>query len=677
MHTQHFFWKSIPFFRLFFWFLGGLLTDQYCNINIDSVVGVHVACIAGFIAFKGMKLEWTWKYRLLLSGMISAYIFTWGCIGSHVRSNLKEKTIPINTPFLLKVEQLKDSNQQQQTWVGTVYTRTGNKWNCKGKTFAYVKMMEDKNLKMGDRLYCNASIYPIKNTHHPGEFNYETYSKINGIFYSMSLDQRNAYLKIGNAVDANRDKFQSIRTHMLDKLKRFIKDKNVLGIAEAMLIGFKKDIDPALNKIYVDAGVSHVIAISGMHLGLICVLINQLLVWIFKKNRLPFLSLVITLPVLWIFAFTTGASASVMRSVIMFSFIIIGNNVSKSNDGINALFGAGFIMLAFDPDTIFDVGFQLSFTAVLSIMLFYNSIRMMVYTKNLLLQKGWSFVALSISVQILSTPLLIYHFQQYPTYSILNNLLIVPLSSIVLIAELLLFMHPIHAVNEFIASYIITTCIHWMNGYARVMNTLPFASVSFPVMSFQMIWLQTLTLFGLCFYVLKKKSHLLWMTCIGAILTSVQALHENMRIQAIHKLIVLNMREFGSIIHQHGKDADIYLYGAGNITTQKNIQRIKSIAKHVNVEKMQFKEIEPKTMMLLNRNTDTAIIMMANNLDDVDARLLLSITKNWMVDGSTKLWKIRRWQKDPQNLHLRLLHTAENGPIYLDCKDYHRIFRQK
>ena len=238
-------------------------------------------------------------------------------------------------------------------------------------------------------------------------------------------------------------------------------------------------------------------------------------------------------------------------------------------------------------------------------------------------------------------------------------------------------MHPIHEVNEFIASYIITTCIHWMNGYARVMNTLPFAAVSFPVMSFQMTWLKTLTLFGLCFYVLKKKSHLLWMTCIGAILTSVQALHENMRIQAMHKLIVLNMREFGSIIHQHGKDADIYLYGAGNITTQKNIQRIKSIAKHVNVEKMQFKKIEPKTMMLLSRNTDTAIIMMANNLDDVDARMLLSTTKNWVSDGSTKLWKIRRWRKDPQNLHLRLLHTAENGPIYLDCKDYHRIFRQK
>ena len=149
-----------------------------------------------------MKLEWAWKYRLLLSGMIAAYIFTWGCIGSHVRSNLKEKTIPINTPFLLKVEHLKDINQQQQTWVGTVYTRIVNKWYCRGKTYVYVKNMEDKKLKKGDLVYCNTSIYPIKNTQHPGEFNYEAYSKINGIFYNMSLDQQSAFLKIGNAVDA-------------------------------------------------------------------------------------------------------------------------------------------------------------------------------------------------------------------------------------------------------------------------------------------------------------------------------------------------------------------------------------------------------------------------------------------------------------------------------------------
>jgi competence protein ComEC len=108
---------------------------------------------------------------------------------------------------------------------------------------------------------------------------------------------------------------------------------------------------------------------------------NQLFEWIFKKKYLSLLSLIATLPVLWIFAFTTGASASVIRSVVMFSFIIIGNNISKANDGINALLVAGFMMLVIDPDTLYDMGFQLSFSAVLSIMLFYSWVRKLVFTK--------------------------------------------------------------------------------------------------------------------------------------------------------------------------------------------------------------------------------------------------------------------------------------------------------
>lgn len=676
MHNQQHFWKALPFFRLFFWLLGGLLTDQFYNPSINHVIAVHAVCILGFIFFKSMKIEWAWKYRLILSGMIAVYIFTWGCISSNLRSNLKVKATSINTPFLLKAEEQKVSYQQQK-WIAVVYTRNGNKWQYRGKTYVYFKNMKAEKLKRGDLLYCNASIHPIKNTQHPGEFNQESYSKMNGIFYSMSLDYQETYMQIGNDISSKGDVFLSIRTYMIDKLKRYIQDKNVLGIAEAMLIGFKNDIDPALNKTYVDAGVSHVIAISGMHLGLICVLMNQLFEWIFKKKYLSLLSLIATLPVLWIFAFTTGASASVIRSVVMFSFIIIGNNISKANDGINALFGAGFMMLVIDPDTLYDIGFQLSFSAVLSIMLFYSWVRKLVFTKNKLLQKVWSFIALSISVQILTIPLLIYHFQQYPIYSILNNLVIVPLSSIVLIAELMLFIHPIQEVNSFIASHIITTCIQWMNRYATVMNSLPCALVSFPVMSIQMIVLQSITLFGMCLFILKKKSHLLWMTCISAFLSCMQSLHERTHIASIQRLILLNMRELGTIMHQHGSRADMYVFGNGESTSQKDIQRIKFIARHAYIDEMQFKKMELHPMVLQNSKSDTAIIMMGNKLQDAEARVLLKKHKKWLADGSTKLWKIRRWQKDPQNLHLRLLHTAETGPIYLDCKDFHRFFRQK
>jgi len=137
------------------------------------------------------------------------------------------------------------------------------------------------------------------------------------------------------------------------------------------------------------------------------------------------------------------------------------------------------------------------------------------------------------------------------------------------------------------------------------------------------------------------------------------------------------MRELGTIMHQHGSRADTYVFGNGESTSQKDIQRIKFIARHAYIDEIQFKKMELRPMVLQNSKSDTAIIMMGNNLQDAEARVLLRKHKKWLADGSTKLWKIRRWQKDPQNLHLRLLLTAETGPIYLDCKDFHRFFRQK
>ncbi|MFN6321688.1 MAG: ComEC/Rec2 family competence protein [Bacteroidota bacterium] len=619
-----------------------------------------------------------WKFKLFLSFVIAIYISTWGCISSQLRSNLKKKAMPIDTPYIIKIHETKSSGQAHQKWTASIYTRCNTKWILKGKTFLYINNnIKDEIFKNGDLFLSNQYVSLIKKMHHPGEFDFEQYSKINGFFYTVSFDNGNAFIKMGNNLSPLEKIIRSIKESILTQLRKYIPDKKILGIAEAMLIGFKNDIDPTLNKIYNTAGVSHVIAISGMHLGLIYMLISQLFNWIFRKRALQLIALFITLPILWLFAFVTGASASVIRSVIMFSFIIIGKNISKSSSGLNALFGAGFLMMVIDPDTIYDVGFQLSFTAVLSIMIFYDGVKKWVYTKNKLLQKGWSLVAASIAVQILTIPLLIYHFQVYPTYSLLNNMLIVPLSSIALIAEVLLCINPISALNEIIVSRLIITCIDWMNRYAAVMNNLPFSSISFPVMTVQMILLHTLVILGIFFFLIQKNNHILIMTLTCLLLSCLLYWQEQFKINSIHRLAILNMRNVGTIIHQHGKSAEVYMYGKWKASANTNIQRVQNIANHLHIHSLQFRQLDFHPLVIQSNRLSKAIIMMGNDLRDTDARQVLINKNEWIADGSTQLWKIRRWQKDPQNLHLRFLHTARTGPIYLDCKDYHHFFREK
>ncbi len=669
--------KELPFLRLFFGLFLGILIEQSYSIHFNHIITIHAVCITIFILIKLLKIEWMWKISMLLSFVIVVYVITWGSITSSLLSDLKKKTTSIDNCYLLKIEESKTDAGKNEKWIATVYTRSKNKWNFRGNTYLYINKNIHGKSSIGDLLLSNQPVSIIKKIHNPGEFDFHSYSKINGTFYTIYFNDRKDYINIGNSLTKASKIILHSREFILSTLKTYIQDKQVLGIAEAMLIGYKNDIDPELNKTYTNAGVSHVIAISGMHLGLIYMLINQVFQWIFRKKHLKLIALLITLPALWFFAFLSGASASVMRSVIMFSFIIIGNHLSKSSEALNALFGAGFLMMAVDPETIYDMGFQLSFTAVLSILLFYHRIRKLMYTKNLLLQKGWSFVALSISAQLLTTPLLIYHFQHYPTYSILNNLVIVPVSSIALIAEIMVCINPIDLLNSAIISKGITTCIIGMSSFASIMNTLPFASISFPVMSLQTIAIKILLLYCLFCYFIKKSKQLMLLICLLVLLDFIFTWKEQMKIDSLQRMIVLNMKDAGAIIHQHGRHADIYIYGNWKENKMFNEKRIKNIAKHCLAQDIQYKQLDRHPLILQTNKSGKAVLLMGDDLYGAEAGQLLKRKPEWIVDGSTKLWKIRRWKKEAQNLHLRLLHTAEAGPIYLDCKDYHSFFRKK
>ncbi len=241
------------------------------------------------------------------------------------------------------------------------------------------------------------------------------------------------------------------------------------------MIGYKDDLDRNLVNAYAQTGVAHIIAISGLHLALIYSLIQFFFERIKMVKKLSWIKPVMISSSLWLFSFLSGASPSVLRSATMFSFIVIGKQLSKSGSIYNSLAASAFLLLCYNPFWLWDVGFQLSYGAVLSIVVFMKPVYHWFFIQNKILDLIWKSAAVTIAAQILTSPVSIYYFHQFPNYFLFTNLLAVPLSSLVLLGELFVCITSFIPAVANVAGALVSRLIFILNSFIEHMQRLPFS----------------------------------------------------------------------------------------------------------------------------------------------------------------------------------------------------------
>ncbi len=232
------------------------------------------------------------------------------------------------------------------------------------------------------------------------------------------------------------------RRWMIQKINKHIIDSEASGFAKALLIGVKSDIDKNIIKAYTQLGIIHIIAISGMHLDII---FKNL---VFVTGHLPrkmfwrFIELAIVLITVWIYTFIAFASPSVVRASIFFSLFFVGTFLNQPKYTLNCIAGGLLLILFFDIHSIYHIGLQLSYAAVIGIHLFYPIFYKMVPMDNPILNWMWSNLCITLSAQLTTLPILLYHFHQTSTLVILSNFIMVPLSTLLLYALIGLVIMP-------------------------------------------------------------------------------------------------------------------------------------------------------------------------------------------------------------------------------------------
>jgi len=313
-----------------------------------------------------------------------------------------------------------------------------------------------------DHIYfTNNKLNEVVKPKNPFQFDYNNYLKQRNVYHQIYLSN-DEFIELKNTSKSINGYADTFRNRVNEKLKNYDFKTDVLAIINALLLGQRQDISPEIYNNYVNAGVIHILAVSGLHVGIIFLILN----WLFKplhrfKYGKHLIKPLLIILILWSFAFVAGLSPSVTRAVTMFSIVTCAQFLKRPTNIYNMISISIFLMLLVKPIYLFDVGFQMSYLAVLAIV----SVQPMLYklwkTPNLVIDKFWQILTVTIAAQLGVAPLGLFYFHQFPGLFFISNLVIIPVLGIILgLGIFVIFLALLDSLPEVIAevfSFIIDT----------------------------------------------------------------------------------------------------------------------------------------------------------------------------------------------------------------------------
>lgn len=331
-------------------------------------------------------------------------------------------------------------------------------------------------LRKGDSLLIYASLQPALNSGIPDAFDYPRYLRRKGICGSGYI-AANHWKLIGHNEHLTQDKFAKTKDYLKERYEKLGFKGDELAILTALTVGEKEELSEEIKEVYSVSGASHVLAISGLHIGLLYVILWILLTPLRKRKHFKFMSVLLIVSTLWLFAALTGFPASVVRSVTMFSLIALSSLTQERPHTINTLASAAFVMLLFQPLWLFEIGFQMSFAAVLAIVTLNPFFSSLWPTKNKILSRFRDLLSVSIAAQIGVAPIVAFYFHRFSIYFILANLCAIPMVTLIMYMTLLmLVLSPFLAIQQGVA-FCVNRLIHWQNVGLDYISQLPHASI--------------------------------------------------------------------------------------------------------------------------------------------------------------------------------------------------------
>lgn len=433
----------VPFLRFTVCLIAGIIFFEYFLATHYDLRLLLIACLLAIAVFLfGCFYVVSSKESRFFRGVVFLGFFLLGALTALVhqlafQEQVKElKNVPYDSyvAVISSLPEKREKSYRIECVVVKIRKSTSDDWQETSiKALVNVPIKAISIPQAGTIVLVKGNLQEPKPPGNPEEFDYRLFLKRKGIAWTAYWPQK-SYQVIG-VTDQKWNPLQwswAVSGWASSVLRRAISEDDSYGLIRAMILGRRDDLRGDLIDNYVASGTVHVLSVSGLHVGVFFTIISWMLGWLkrFKGGRyINFLALAVLLV---FYGLITGMPPCVQRAIIMCLTWAFADVLVKDQDGVNTLSFSAFVILVFDPYALMDVGFQLSYLAILGIVLFYKPIEGLFYFGNRIAKYVWQVSALSLAAQITTFPLSIYYFHQFPSYFLLVNPLVIALTTLLL-----------------------------------------------------------------------------------------------------------------------------------------------------------------------------------------------------------------------------------------------------
>ncbi|MDB9960629.1 ComEC family competence protein [Oceanihabitans sp.] len=546
--------------------------------------------------------------------------------------------------------------------------------NLTGKTLLNVqKDSAISKLKVDDILMTTEALSELPPPLNPNQFNYKAYLKRQYIYHQI-FSENNSLFHLSNDTQTLSGYANAIRNNIYQSLKAYHFKPDELSIINALILGQRQEISKAVYTNYTNAGAIHILAVSGLHVGILLLILSAFLKPIEHFKHGKYLKVMLLLLLLWSYAFLAGASASIIRASTMFSIVAIGMHLKRPTNIYNTLAISIFFILLFKPLFLFDIGFQLSYLAVIAIVSIQPLLYKLWKPKLWLLDKVWQAFTVTIAAQFGVIPISLFYFHQFPGLFWLSNIVIIPLLGVILTSGILvIILAVLNVLPQFLADCY-GNIISLMNTFfAWIANQEQFIirDISFNLLYVLASYLIIIALVRLY----KNRNHrglkLLFIAVISLQIISIYTKFEN------HKdaFIIFHKSRNTVIGKKHNKTFEVF-HNLDSLSNYKSINTyvVGNFISHITEDTLQsIHAYKSRTILLIDslglyniKSLRPDYILLRNspriNLD----RVIDSLHPDKIIaDGSNYKSYIARWEATCKKRKLPFHQTGKKGAFIL------------
>lgn len=500
-----------PFLKLLIPVIAGILFCRFISVSINLYyIGIIGLLIILFSFLKKKKSNYSLRGTFGVGLMFFLFSFS---VQSY---QYQAKKVSYNFPEESQsyIAKILDLSQQKRRSVACEVQLT---YPINKKVLFYFETENrSQALKPGDQIIVQTSIKPIKNLGNPDDFDYKQFMEGKG-FAGTAFVPSNNWVETGVRSHSIKTEALRARARILDQYKTFNLNPDEYAFLSALTLGYKADLSHELKEAFRASGTSHILAVSGLHVGIVYLIIMSLLSFLGKRGRWFILKQILILLFLWGYVFITGMPVSVIRAAFMLSLFCIGSLFHKSGFTYNTLAAAAFFILLANPFYLFSVGFQLSFTSVFSILFFQPKLSNLFAPKLKISRYAWDLITVTTAAQLGVFPLTLYYFGTFPTYFFITNFLVLPFIgliiylgvSLTLFSFLLKFnLEFVQLIYELIAA-LLQFFIKTILQIVYFFESLPWSTLVSNQVSLPKLFLILIGLYTFAFFIFHKRTKML------------------------------------------------------------------------------------------------------------------------------------------------------------------------